>query len=409
MSISADQKNALNRQAVENFQEYLRIPSVHPNINYDDCVSFLQRQAKGLGLPLQVYSVETNRPIVIITWVGTEPSIPSIMLNSHMDVVPVFEDSWTHKPFAAEIDEKGNIYARGAQDMKCVGIQYLEAIRRMIKSGIRLRRTLHVTFVPEEELGGVQGMKEYVHTTHFKNLNVGFALDEGMANESEEFILFYGERFIWHMHFHCPGQPGHGSLLFDNTPGEKARIIIDRVMDFRAQEKKKLADNPELAIGDVTTLNITQLKGGVQTNVIPEEFIVSVDCRLPITVDEHEWQQTVDGWCKEAGSDVWIQYEQKQPKVPVTKLDNTNPYWIAFKEAMDGLGLTIKKVMCPARTDINYLRNLGLPALGFSPMIHMPALMHAHNEYHNVDIFLRGIDIYIKIITTLGNMENITK
>ena len=31
-----------------------------------------------------------NRPIVILTVEGTNPSLPSIMLNSHTDVVPVF-------------------------------------------------------------------------------------------------------------------------------------------------------------------------------------------------------------------------------------------------------------------------------------------------------------------------------
>lgn len=34
MSISSDRKNALDEQAVQNFREYLQIPSVHPNINY---------------------------------------------------------------------------------------------------------------------------------------------------------------------------------------------------------------------------------------------------------------------------------------------------------------------------------------------------------------------------------------
>lgn len=45
----------------------------------------------------------------------------------------------------------GNIYARGTQDMKCVGIQYLEAVRRLKQSGITLKRTLHISFVPGKE------------------------------------------------------------------------------------------------------------------------------------------------------------------------------------------------------------------------------------------------------------------
>lgn len=33
-SLSADQKNALDTQAVNNFREYLQIPSVHPDVDY---------------------------------------------------------------------------------------------------------------------------------------------------------------------------------------------------------------------------------------------------------------------------------------------------------------------------------------------------------------------------------------
>lgn len=40
-------------------------------------------------------------------------------------------------------------------------------------------------------------MKKFVLTDSFKALNVGFALDEGMANPGEEFIVFNGERSIW--------------------------------------------------------------------------------------------------------------------------------------------------------------------------------------------------------------------
>jgi aminoacylase len=59
---------------------------------------------------------------------------------------------------------------------------------------------------------------------------------------------------------HCPGTTGHGSLLLPDTAGEKVRIIIDHFMDFREQEKKKLDSNPSLTLGDVTTVNLTQLK-----------------------------------------------------------------------------------------------------------------------------------------------------
>lgn len=31
-----------------------------------------------------------GKPIVVITWLGQKPELPSILLNSHMDVVPVY-------------------------------------------------------------------------------------------------------------------------------------------------------------------------------------------------------------------------------------------------------------------------------------------------------------------------------
>lgn len=62
------------------------------------------------------------------------------------------------------------------------------------------------------------------------------------------------------MMVHCPGTPGHGSLLLENTAGEKLNIVIEKFMARRAEQKKKLKDNPKLTIGDVTTINMTMLK-----------------------------------------------------------------------------------------------------------------------------------------------------
>lgn len=50
------------------------------------------------------------------------------------------------------------------QDMKCVGIQYLEALRELMAEGVKFQRTIHLSFVPDEEIGGrycyVQWLKD---------------------------------------------------------------------------------------------------------------------------------------------------------------------------------------------------------------------------------------------------------
>jgi aminoacylase len=83
-------------------------------------VEFLRKQAADIKLDFRVESpVTPKKPICILSWIGKKPKLPSIILNSHMDVVPVFEEFWTHPPFSADIDKSGKIFARGSQDMKC--------------------------------------------------------------------------------------------------------------------------------------------------------------------------------------------------------------------------------------------------------------------------------------------------
>lgn len=185
-------------EEIKIFQEFLRIPSVQPNVDYKPCIEFLQKQADSLELPLKIYDTgDETKPIVVVSWEGSDPKLPAIMLNCHMDVVPVDEDHWTFPPFSAEIDREGRIFARGSQDMKCHGTWYLAAIRQLKRGGIQLKRTLHITFVPDEEICGNDGMVSFVHTEDFKALNVGFALDEGMPTESDVFEIYYAEKTMW--------------------------------------------------------------------------------------------------------------------------------------------------------------------------------------------------------------------
>uniref|UniRef100_A0A1B6FCZ8 N-acyl-aliphatic-L-amino acid amidohydrolase n=1 Tax=Cuerna arida TaxID=1464854 RepID=A0A1B6FCZ8_9HEMI len=391
-------------EAISHFKEYLRIPSVHPDVDYDDCVVFLKSRAADLGLPISVFEVAPRKPVVVISWFGSQPQLPSLLLNSHMDVVPVFPEKWSHAPFSADTDSKGNIYARGSQDMKCVGIQYLEAVGRLIKANQKLKRTIHVSFVPDEEIGGQTGMKIFVESDDFRKLNVGCALDEGIASPDESFHFFYGERSLWHVFIHCMGTPGHGSLLHDDTAGEKIAIVIEKFMARRAEEKKKLKDNPNLTVGDVTTINLTTLEGGVQTNVVPPELTVGFDCRLSVDTDHKEFENWINDICQSAGDGITIEYEQKLDYVEPTRLTSSNPWWIAFKAKTDELGLKLKCNIFPAATDSRYIREVGIPAFGFSPMNHTPVLLHDHDEYLNEKIFLRGIDIYCKLLPALANL-----
>uniref|UniRef100_A0A493STN6 Aminoacylase 1 n=1 Tax=Anas platyrhynchos platyrhynchos TaxID=8840 RepID=A0A493STN6_ANAPP len=158
----------------------------------DAAIQFLERVGTDLGLASQKVEVCQGRVVLVLTWLGTNPRLRSILLNSHTDVVPVFEEHWTYPPFEAVKDSQGNIYARGAQDMKCISIQYLEAIRRLKAEGKSFARTIHLTFVPDEEVGGHKGMEMFVQRPEFRALNGIFSHLAPPAR-----CVFYGEKSPW--------------------------------------------------------------------------------------------------------------------------------------------------------------------------------------------------------------------
>lgn len=164
---------------------------------------------------------------------GQDDSLKSVLLSSHYDVVPVSAEFWESDPFAAEMRQNGDIVARGAQDMKCVGMAYLEAIRKLKSKG--LKRTIHLIFTPDEEIGSANGAAMFVQSENFKKLNVGVCLDEGIPSPNNQFYVFNSERSTVCKPFDNPycylitlgikivasGVAGHGSSLPQGTATEK--------------------------------------------------------------------------------------------------------------------------------------------------------------------------------------------
>ncbi|KAK8624696.1 hypothetical protein V6N13_089584 [Hibiscus sabdariffa] len=65
----------------------------------------------------------------------------------------------------------------------------------------------------------------------------------------------------------------------------------------------------------------------------------------------------------------------------ITATDSSNPWWTLLEEAIKKAnGKVGKPEIFPASTDVCYVRLVGLPAIGFSPMAKTPILLHDHNE-----------------------------
>jgi acetylornithine deacetylase len=92
---------------------------------------------------------------VVIGRAGLRGSV-RVVLSGHVDVVPIGDPAtWTAEPFGAEVRD-GDMYGRGACDMKGGIASILGAVRALRDCGAleRLRGELVVAFVPSEEDGG---------------------------------------------------------------------------------------------------------------------------------------------------------------------------------------------------------------------------------------------------------------
>ncbi|ORZ11750.1 hypothetical protein BCR41DRAFT_356879 [Lobosporangium transversale] len=336
--------DATEHPAVTRFREYLRIKTMQPTPDYAGSTAFLIRQAEEIGIPYHV--CVKGKPTVFMTLEGQDPSLPSLLLNSHTDVVPVFLDKWTQDPFAAnKVD--GFIYARGSQDMKCVGSSYLEVIRRYRAAGKKPLRTIHLT------------------------------------------CGFYGEP---------TGPTGHGSQFIQDTAPSKLLKVIEKFMELRNEQEKLLEvglhhNGKRYTLGDVTTINLTFLQSGVQFNVIPMKATCGFDIRVSPFFDMKEFQAKLESMVASQPG-VTMEFVNGHFDNTLTSIDESNIWWKVFSEACKSMNVEYETEIFP----------VGIPALGVSYLKNTPLLLHDHDERMHEDIFLEGIDFYETLISRLANI-----
>uniref|UniRef100_A0A2K5PJ67 Aminoacylase-1 n=1 Tax=Cebus imitator TaxID=2715852 RepID=A0A2K5PJ67_CEBIM len=314
------------------FRQYLRIRTVQPKPDYGAAVAFLEERACQLGLSCQKVEVAPGYVVTVLTWPGTNPTLSSILLNSHTDVVPVFKEYWSHDPFEA-----------------------------------------------------------------FKD-------SEGLANPTDAFTVFYSERSPWWVRVTSTGRPGHGSRFIEDTAAEKLHKVVSSILAFREKEWQRLQSNPHLKEGAVTSVNLTKLEGGVAYNVVPATMSASFDFRVAPDVGLKAFEEQLQSWCQAAGEGVTFEFVQKWTQPQVTPTDDSNPWWAAFSRVCKDMNLTVEPEIHTVATDSRYLRAVGVPALGFSPMNRTPVLLHDHDERLHEAVFLRGVDIYTRLLPALASV-----
>lgn len=286
-----------------------------------------------------------------MTWSGTNPELKSILFNTHMDVVPADPEKWIHPPFEAYKDSQGNIYARGATDMKSATVAILEAIRILKQEGFQPLRNVHLMIMPEEEKGGFRGVTPFLDTEQFKSLNVALDIDEGGVNpEPDTIAVWYTEKAVWQFNISATGEAGHGSKLPQYTAGQRLQVVIQKLFEFR-EEQYKLLENPDITVDQLTVLNLVQLGGGLAENIIPNEVWATFDMRVRLrsgwnfTDVENMLMSIVQdahlGSDLDPSNKVSIKFIAKTMETGETATNHSNIWWTVLEETCNELLVSI--------------------------------------------------------------------
>lgn len=196
-----------------------------------------------------------KQPSLLITFEDTLN--PQIILYSHLDVVPAPETEYNPQI------KNGKIYGRGAGDMKSSAAVIIELFKSYISQDKKPSIGLMLTC--DEEVGGFDGAK--------------LQLEEGVccelcimpdSSKGTETIIT-NQKGIGMVKIWSYGVSAHGSRPH---LGENAiEVILKRLTKIRKLFPRKQKASTK------TTINIGTIKGGEQTNQVPEYAECTIDIR----------------------------------------------------------------------------------------------------------------------------------
>jgi len=141
---------------IANLAALIRCPSVTPAEG--GALTALAAMLEPLGFKVErIVASEPGTPDIenLYARIGTEG--PHLMFAGHTDVVPVGDASaWTHEPFAADIAD-GEMFGRGAVDMKGGIACFVAAVARQIAKNGPPKGSLSFLITGDEEGPAVNG------------------------------------------------------------------------------------------------------------------------------------------------------------------------------------------------------------------------------------------------------------
>lgn len=390
---TAQEKQDHDDEMISFLQDYLRVNTAHPKPDYEGARALLKKRALKDGFAYEEVNLPSGNKVVIITLKGTDPKLPAIALNHHIDVVPAPNESeWKTKPFEAKITN-GILIARGVQDMKGVGITHYAAMKALKDAGIKPKRTIHLFAVPDEERGGFKGTKELVETEQFKKLKIGFITDEGRT-DTKKMLLKIDERKPLQVRITCKGELAHGSRLTCKNAIHELNGFLKHIIDEHQKQQTKASKTDA---GLLLSMNVTSLhagfvsrEGNASLNVVPDTAVATIDIRVPPTMKLTDVRALLDKHIR--------QYKNASYRIEATvderrqRKDHRTTLYKAFENAIKQHGLNVESHVSEGASDLRFYLKLGIDGVGLTPFL-VEDNIHGTNELVPVKELVRGMHI----------------
>ncbi|MEO6414336.1 MAG: M20/M25/M40 family metallo-hydrolase [Pedococcus sp.] len=128
------------------------------------------------GVPAEIIPTPQADNVHLIARIKGTTSAKPLLLLGHSDVVPVEKENWSVDPFAGTVKD-GEVYGRGALDMKGANAASISALLRHVGEGARFERDIIVLTDCDEEAGSYGS--SWLAKNHWDKVDCGMVLTEG--------------------------------------------------------------------------------------------------------------------------------------------------------------------------------------------------------------------------------------
>ena len=201
--------------------ELIKVDTTNPPGNETEAAKLVRDKLGELGVDSVLVESEPGRGNVIARVRGEEEG-PTLLLLSHLDVVPAKPEEWSVDPFSGVIRD-GEVWGRGALDCKGPLAVELYVFADIVSRG-DFKGTIVFAATADEERGGVKGVGWLVENRP-ELIRADYVINEGggfeIPAEKSLFTVQTAEKGVYWFKLKLKGEPGHASI-----PGAGRNAVV---------------------------------------------------------------------------------------------------------------------------------------------------------------------------------------